>query len=198
MTLAEEFVVLLDERGGPIGRQRKSQVHHAETPLHLAFSVHIFDSDGRVLLTRRALGKRTWPGVWTNSCCGHPAPGEPMLDAIARRLDYELGIEATGLRCALPDFRYRTRDVTGIWENEICPVYTGQLVHPGAASRPNLSGIRPNPAEVCDWAWADWDEVVSAMASTPFAFSPWAVQQVQAMAGERPTGPNRDLTGGSA
>ena len=191
MTLAEEFVVLLDEQGGPIGRQRKSQVHHTGTPLHLAFSVHVFDAAGRVLMTRRALGKRTWPGVWTNSCCGHPAPGESMLDAIARRLDYELGLGATGLRCVLPDFRYRTRDVTGIWENEICPVYVGDLMHPDAA-------IRPNPAEVCDWAWADWHDVTAAIASAPFAFSPWAVQQVQAMAAPLSARTAGDAPGGSS
>ena len=191
MTVAEEFVVLLDEQGEPIGRQRKSQVHSDETPLHLAFSVHVFDQAGRVLMTRRALGKRTWPGVWTNSCCGHPAPGEPMLEAITRRLDYELGLQATNLRCVLPEFRYRTRDVTGIWENEICPVYVGNPVHPDAA-------IRPNPDEVCDWAWADWREVVSAIGSAPFAFSPWAVQQVQAMAAQALAGPEDHLIGGSA
>ena len=114
-----------------------------------------------------------------------------MPDAIARRLGYELGMQATDLSCVLPDFRYRTRDVTGIWENEICPVYVGSPVHPNAA-------IRPNPDEVCDWVWADWREVASAMTSAPFAFSPWAVQQVQAMAGQGPDGPDDDLIGGSA
>ena len=191
MTLAEEFVVLLDEEGKHIGRQRKSQVHHSATPLHLAFSVHLFDPSGRVLMTRRALGKRTWPGVWTNSCCGHPAPGESIPGAIARRLGHELGLAATDLRCVLPDFRYRTRDVTGVWENEICPVYIGRLVHPNAV-------LRPNPDEVCDWAWADWRDVISSTASTPFAFSPWAVEQVEAMAGQQLTDWNGDLIGGAA
>ena len=114
-----------------------------------------------------------------------------MLDAIARRLGYELGMQATDLSCVLPGFRYRTRDVTGIWENEICPVYVGNPSDPTAA-------IRPNVDEVCDWAWADWREVVSAMASAPFAFSPWAVQQVQAMAGHGSAGADHDLIGGSA
>jgi len=98
----EEYVVLVDEDGTEIGTATKASVHHATTPLHLGFSCYVFDARGRVLLTRRALGKRTWPGVWTNSFCGHPAPGEMVTDAVRRRAGEELEdrLEGVGLEAA--------------------------------------------------------------------------------------------------
>ena len=73
-------VVLVDEENRELGRALKSEVHHAATPLHRAFSLFLFDRRGRTLVQRRALAKRTWPGIWSNSCCGHPAP-EPACNA---------------------------------------------------------------------------------------------------------------------
>jgi isopentenyl-diphosphate delta-isomerase type 1 len=172
VTLTEDRVVLLDSDGVAIGDQDRTEVHSESTPLHLAFSLYLVDDAGRVLFTRRALGKTTWPGVWTNSCCGHPRPGETIEDALHRRLFEELGVQVRDLRCALPDFAYRARDVSGIWENEICPVYVGRLVHP-------TGPLQPNPDEVMDWTWVTWADVRPAIGSAPFAFSPWAVQQVR-------------------
>ncbi|HXR43200.1 MAG TPA: isopentenyl-diphosphate Delta-isomerase [Pseudolysinimonas sp.] len=167
---AGELVVLLDESGHPAGTARKATVHGADTPLHLAFSCHVFSRDGRVLVTRRALGKLTWPGVWTNSFCGHPAPGEAMEDAVLRRAERELGIALDGLRDVLPDFRYRAVDASGIVENEICPVFTATATADPA----------PAADEVAEWAWVEPSRLRDAVAAAPFTWSPWLALQLAA------------------
>ena len=176
--MREEQVVLLDPTGRVIGESPKADVHHAHTPLHLAFSVHVFDGAGRVLLTRRALRKRTWPGVWTNSCCGHPGVGEPMVDAVRRRVRHELGLEIENLRSVLPDYAYTATDASGVVENEICPVFAADTVHPNPA-------LGTNPDEVMDFAWVEWSDAAVAMSATPFAFSPWSVDQVALIGSHR-------------
>jgi len=164
-----EHVILLDESGNALGFQDKRTVHTASTPLHLAFSCYVFDTNGELLITRRALSKRTFPGVWTNSFCGHPSPGEETADAVRRRAARELGLEVTGLQVVLPDFRYRATDASGIVENEICPVYRA------------IVDTDPQPAddEVAEWEWAAPVRLRAAVESTPFAFSPWLVLQLQ-------------------
>jgi isopentenyl-diphosphate delta-isomerase len=169
MTDIPEKVVLLSDAGDHIGVADKTHVHTTETALHLAFSCHIYNADGYVLVTRRALSKLTWPGVWTNSFCGHPSPHEDMADAITRRAKYELGITISELQLVLPDFRYRAVDSSGIVENEICPVYRAVTA----------DEIAPNPDEVAEFDWVDPQSLHSAVAATPFAFSPWLGWQLK-------------------
>jgi len=164
----ESRVVLLDASGAAIGTADKISIHTRETPLHLAFSCYLFDDEGRVLLTRRSLAKRTWPGVWTNSFCGHPAPGETMTDALRRHALLELGVELGELAEVLPDFRYSARDASGLLENEVCPVYAARTAE----------AIHANPAEVAEWMWVEPAALVAAVAATPRVFSPWSVLQV--------------------
>jgi isopentenyl-diphosphate delta-isomerase len=173
MQTPAEQVVLLAEDGSPIGTADKFAVHTEQTPLHLAFSCHVYGPDGRVLVTRRALSKLTWPGVWTNSFCGHPAPGESMESAVKRRAEFELGLSLESLELVLPDFRYRAVDASGIVENEICPVYRAVT-----ATDPTA-----NPFEVSEWAWLEPDALLTAAASAPFAFSPWLVWQLEQLRG---------------
>lgn len=175
MNHPREEVVLLAEDGTPIGTADKATVHTRQTPLHLAFSCHLFDGEGRILVTRRALGKATWPGVWTNSFCGHPGPGEPFEEAIARRAADELGTTVENLVAALPDFRYRAVDAAGTVENEICPVYTATIA----------GELAPSPFEVAEWQWVDPRVLLTAVAATPWAFSPWLTLQLPALYADR-------------
>jgi isopentenyl-diphosphate delta-isomerase len=143
-------------------------VHHASTPLHLAFSCYLFDPDGSLLLTRRALSKPTWPGVWTNSVCGHPLPGEDLADAVARRVRDEVGASLQELRLALPAFRYEAVMGNGVRENEMCPVFTA--VTDGE--------LRPDPAEVEDTAWVPWESFRDEVVEGRREVSPWCRDQV--------------------
>lgn len=160
---ATEMVVLLDDAGMPIGEAPKADVHTLDTPLHLAFSCYLLNDAGEVLLTRRSPEKKTWPGVWTNSFCGHPGPGEVFEDAVLRRARFELGVDATMIELVLPHFRYRAVDPMGIVENEICPVYIARIT----------GALKPNPAEVADLAWISPALLADALQHTPSAFSPW-------------------------
>jgi isopentenyl-diphosphate delta-isomerase len=171
----EELVVLLDDDGQPCGTASKASVHHAATPLHLAFSCWLFDADGRVLLTQRARGKKTWPLAWTNSFCGHPAPGEPVERAVTRRAGQELGITVADLRVALPDFRYTATMADGTTENEVCPVYEATV---GAA-------LQPDPTEVEDVACVSWPELLADVAADPERYSPWLRLQLPLLAAQR-------------
>ncbi|GJF10312.1 isopentenyl-diphosphate Delta-isomerase [Mycolicibacterium cyprinidarum] len=164
---SQELVVLLDDSGSRIGIAPKAEVHHGSTPLHLAFSCYLFDDENRVLLTRRALAKRAFPGIWTNSVCGHPEPDEPVEDAVIRRSSEELGVDIVELRCVLPDFRYRAIDADGVAENEVCPVFCARVV----------GSVNADPSEIMDVAWVTWDQLRAA-AQSPGGISPWAAEQI--------------------
>lgn len=151
-----EQIVFVDESGKPTGETGpKLASHTADTQLHLAFSCYIFRrSDNRFLLTQRAHSKKVWPDVWTNSVCGHPAPGEAIEDAIRRRAADELGLsDLQDVRVVLPEYRYKTPPYKGIVENEFCPVYvayTDEQVH-------------ANPEEVEMYRWLPWREYAAML-----------------------------------
>lgn len=166
-----EQVVLVDEAGRAIGTAPKSEVHHGATPLHLAFSLFLFDGEGRTLLQRRSLAKRTWPGVWSNSCCGHPGPGEELVAAARRRLADELGLAADEVEVILPAFRYRAEH-GGVVENELCPVLAGRV-----RGEPRL-----DPAEVAEIAWHPWEKVLTVARESPERLSPWASEEARLLA----------------
>jgi isopentenyl-diphosphate delta-isomerase len=179
---AVEEVVLLAGDGSAIGTAPKAEVHHQDTPLHLAFSCYVFDEAGRFLLTQRARHKPTFGGVWTNSCCGHPAPGEPIEDAVRRRVEQELGLTLEDLRLVLPAFRYRAVMDNGVTENEMCPVFV-------ATTR---DAVRLDPEEVDDHQWVDWADFRAGVLDGSRDVSVWCVQQVAALPEDPGSAPPAD------
>ena len=165
-----EQVVFVDESGTPTGETGpKLESHTADTKLHLAFSCYIFrKSDKKFLVTQRALSKKVWPGVWTNSVCGHPMPGEAAEDAIRRRAQYEVGIsELENVSCVLPKYRYTTPPYNGIIENEFCPVFIAWT-----EQEP-----KPNADEVEAYKWLSWGEYVAMLDDSSVGTSYWANDQ---------------------
>ncbi|UCH34160.1 MAG: isopentenyl-diphosphate Delta-isomerase [Armatimonadota bacterium] len=165
---ADEQVVLVDTAGAAVGTAAKSAVHTAVTPLHRGFSVFVFDRSGRLLLQQRSADKVTWPLEWSNSCCGHPLPGESTEAAAQRRLRVELGLKDVRTWEALPDYRYSARH-NGILEREVCPVLVGIT-----ASRP-----APNPSEVAAAEWIGWNDMVALVLSRNRRFTPWCEEEVR-------------------
>jgi len=175
----KEQIVFVDEDGSPTGEVGpKLESHTASTKLHLAFSCYIFRrKDNAFLVTQRALSKKVWPGVWTNSVCGHPAPGEVIEDAIKRRAAYEIGINnLEDITCVLPKYRYTTPPYNGIIENEFCPVFVAFT-----DDEP-----KPNPEEVEAHKWLPWSEYVAMLQNEPDKMSYWAKDQYKQLQSKPP------------
>jgi isopentenyl-diphosphate delta-isomerase len=164
-----EQVILVNESNEEIGVADKNTVHTTHTPLHRAFSLFVFNHKKELLLTRRADSKKTFPGVWTNTVCGHPSPEENTIDAAQRRLKNELGImnhEIQNLQEVAP-YRYRVADKNGIVENEFCPILTAVF----------NGNPKPNKHEVDDWKWMDWKEFIEEIKTNPEVYSPWSREE---------------------
>lgn len=158
--MAEERLILVNEKNRAIGVGGKTAVHRAGR-LHRAFSIFIVDDKGRILLQRRAEEKYHSGGLLANSCCGHPRPGETTAVAARRRLTEELGIHAP---LTFGFFsRYRAELDGGMQENEFVYVYFGPL----------LEQPKPDPAEVSDIEFASADEIARRMARNPGQFVYW-------------------------
>jgi isopentenyl-diphosphate delta-isomerase len=155
-----ETVVLVDEADAALGEGEKLDVHRSGT-LHRAFSVFAFNAAGELLLQRRALGKYHSGGLWANTCCGHPRPGEATAEAARRRLGEELGIGCGELRPA-GTLRYRA-EIADLVENEL-----DHLLVTDVDERPV-----PDPDEVVEWRFIAPDELDAWIAERPQDFTAW-------------------------
>lgn len=172
---------LVDENGVTIGTAEKLSAHVAPGRLHRAFSVFLFDDAGRMLLQRRALTKYHSPGVWSNTCCGHPYPGEQPFVAASRRTAEELGVAPVLLRTA-GTVRYNHPDpASGLVEQEYNHLFVGLVRDP----------LVPDPDEIGETAFATPAELARLRESGPF--SAWFQNVLDAAA---PT--IREVTGDTA
>ena len=162
-----EEVVLVDENNNVLGTMLKADVHQENTPLHRAFSSFIFNRDKKLLLQQRSSKKKTWPLMWSNSCCGHPMLHENNIEAAKRRLRDELSLEVETIEEVAP-YRYQfTKD--GVMENEICPILVGFT-----QNEPKI-----NPDEVEAIQWVSWEEFLADITKNPEKYSPWCVEEAR-------------------
>jgi len=152
--------VLIDEEDATLGAGEKLDVH-VTGALHRAFSVFAFNAAGELLLQRRALSKYHSGGLWTNTCCGHPRPGETTADAARRRLGEEMGMGCGELSPA-GTLRYRA-EIADLVENEL-----DHLLVTRVDETPE-----PNPEEVVEWRFVAPDELAIWLAERPEDFTAW-------------------------
>jgi isopentenyl-diphosphate delta-isomerase len=155
-----EHVVLIDEADEEVGEGEKLEVHRAGA-LHRAFSVFAFNAAGELLLQRRALDKYHSGGLWTNSACGHPRPGEATVDAARRRLREEMGLDCDELRPA-GVLRYRA-ELVDLVENELDHLFVTEV-----SGEPD-----PDPDEVVEWRFVGVDELREWIAARREDFTAW-------------------------
>lgn len=173
----DDVVVLVDAGDAVVGVAPKLAAHR-DGRLHRAVSVVLFDDRGRLLLQRRALGKYHSGGLWSNTCCGHPRPGESVTDAARRRLGDELGIDAGGL-IRVSDFVYYAELDDGLVEHELDHVVIGDW----------NGAITPDPSEVAGIRWIDWDVLLGELSAWPATYTRWTSSVVRHAHRGRENGP---------
>lgn len=142
----------------------KAGCHAGDGVLHRAFSLFLFDAQGRVLLQQRSARKPLWPGWWANSCCSHPRWGETLREAVLRRTVEELGTALPEVPRWWFDFTYRARYEDVGSEHELCHVFTARI---------DAEAPQPNPEEVADWRWVTPEALDAELADDAAKLTPW-------------------------
>lgn len=153
-------VILVDRQDQPCGAMEKMEAHR-QGVLHRAFSIFIFNSRGEMLLQQRSFEKYHSGGLWTNTCCSHPYPGEETENAALRRLNEELGFE-TGLE-KIFDFVYKADFDNGLIEHEFDHVFTGQYE----------GEVRMNPEEVKAVCYKGMNDIKKELDEEPAQYTAW-------------------------
>ena len=154
------MIPLVNDADEIIGFDEKLAVHQKGL-LHRAFSILVFNNKKEILVHQRAFSKYHSPGLWTNTCCGHPNEGESMEAAVHRRLFEEMGFDCN-LKYSFT-FRYLAKFDNGLTENEIDHVYTGEY----------NEDFTVNPEEVADYKWLSKSKIINKIAENPESFTVW-------------------------
>ncbi len=156
----KEFVILVDEKDNELGSMEKLEAHKKGL-LHRAFSIFIFNDEGELLLQQRALTKYHSAGLWTNTCCSHPKPGEDLLSAANRRLIEEMGF-STSLSIKT-SFIYKVEFENNLFEHEFDYILIGNY-----NKQPQV-----NKSEVKNYKWLKLDEIKILIKNKPNDFTSW-------------------------
>ncbi|WP_230943568.1 isopentenyl-diphosphate Delta-isomerase [Burkholderia territorii] len=162
----DDQLILVDVDDNPVGVCGKMRAHR-DGLLHRAFSIFVFNAAGSLLLQRRAHGKYHSGGLWSNTCCGHPRPGETLADATRRRLDEEMRFVCE-LR-KVDTLRYRASLTNGLVEHEWVHIHAGR--YDGL--------VMPDPEEAEDWRWVEVSVLFRWIDREPHAFTVWFRHMVQ-------------------
>lgn len=155
-----EQVILVDKDDCEIGVMEKMEAHK-QSVLHRAFSVFLFNPQGKMLLQQRALTKYHSAGLWTNTCCSHPRPGETLENAVSRRLIEEMGITTKVFKAF--DFIYQAELPDNLNEYEFDHVFIGNYD----------ADVRPNHLEVANFVYQSIEEVEANLESHPEKYTVW-------------------------
>ena len=165
--ISTENVILVDPEDHPMGEIEKITAHRYAM-LHRAFSVFVFrrrNNKLELLLQQRNKTKYHSGGLWTNTCCSHPHPGEDLIQSAEKRLKNEMGI-AVKLK-AIGKFHYVAPFANGLTENEIDHVLIGNY---------NANDILINPDEVQTYRWISITALQHDLATHPKKYTPWFKQ----------------------
>ena len=153
-------VILVNTENEPIGTMEKVEVHQKGL-LHRAFSIFIFNDNGDMLLQQRSLSKYHSGGLWSNTCCSHPAPGEELMESALKRLKEEMGF--TTELTEVFSFIYRMEFENGLTEHEYDHVFIGRY----------NGEIYPDNTEVRDHCFMSMEDLRSSINLFPRKYTAW-------------------------
>jgi len=162
----QDYVVLVNDNNQVLGTAPKTEAHNANTMLHRGLSVFLFDYRGNLLLQQRSKLKKTFPLVWSNSCCGHPKLDETSVNAAKRHLQHELGIKDVDVFEIIPNYRYEV-EMNNVFENEICPILVCFTNQKPTINRDEVKAIR----------WIPWKSFLKEIAGGTKNYSLWSREE---------------------